>query len=179
MPRQSHKTTLCTLSALHYAIFNPNVKVALVSYRREKTHKFRDYLLQLPYWLNDFTDTKISSDSITLPNGSTIQLFGAKSMPDKFKGWYFNYVIIDDASYISDMLIETCLTQKTKTLILSTRGVSDWFTRIFNDAIEFQNDFVPLTIHLNELGWDKEKISNIRRIMNTESFNKEYQTYEF
>jgi hypothetical protein len=132
MPRQSHKTTLCTLSALHYAIFNPNVKVSLVSYRQQETHNFRDYLIQLPDWLIDFNDTKISSDSITLPNSSTIQLFGAKSIPDKFKGCYFNYVIIDDATYISDILIETCLTSKTKTLILSSyRGAPDWFTRIF------------------------------------------------
>ena len=175
LPRQSGKSTTIIAFLLHYCIFNPNVNVAILA---NKAAVARDLLgrLQLAYenlpkWLQQGV-ISWNKGSLELENGSRI--LAAATSSSAVRGGSYNIIFLDEFAYVPSNIAEqffssvypTISSGKTsKVIIVSTPHGMNMFYKLWRDAEDRKNSYVPIEVHWTEVPgrdekWKKETIAN-------------------
>ena len=151
LPRQSGKSTTIISYLLHYALFNPNVNIAVLA---NKSSTARDILsrLQLAYenlpkWMQQGI-IAWNKGNIELENGSKI--IAAATSSSAIRGGSYNIIFLDEFAFVPSNVAEQFFAsvyptitsgQNTKVIIVSTPHGMNMFYKIWVDAQEKRNDY--------------------------------------
>jgi len=186
LPRQSGKSTTIISYLLHYALFNPNVNIAVLA---NKSSTARDILsrLQLAYenlpkWMQQGI-IAWNKGNIELENGSKI--IAAATSSSAIRGGSYNIIFLDEFAFVPSNVAEQFFAsvyptitsgQNTKVIIVSTPHGMNMFYKIWVDAEEKRNDYIPTEVHWSEVPgrdevWKEETIRNTSQ----SQFNSEFE----
>ena len=186
LPRQTGKSTTMISYLLHYALFNPSVNIAILA---NKAATARDLLgrLQLayehlPHWLQQGV-MSWNKGSLELENGSKI--LASSTSASAVRGGSYNIIFLDEFAYVPSNVAEQFFSsvyptitsgKTTKVIIVSTPHGMNMFYKLWTDAEEGRNDYVPIEVHWSEVPgrdekWKKETIKNTSE----QQFNTEFE----
>ena len=186
LPRQSGKSTTIIAYLLHYVLFNPTVNVAILA---NKAATARDLLgrLQLAYehlpkWLQQGV-MSWNKGSLELENGSKI--LASSTSASAVRGGSYNIIFLDEFAYVPSNVAEqffssvypTISSGKTsKVMIVSTPHGMNMFYKLWVDAEEQRNEYVPIEVHWSEVpgrdeAWKEQTIKNTSE----SQFNTEFE----
>ena len=175
LPRQSGKSTIIVSYLLHYVLFNDNVNVAILA---NKSSTARDLLgrLQLAYeylpkWMQQGV-LNWNKGSIELENGS--KMIAASTSSSAVRGSTFNIIFLDEFAYVPNNIAEEFFSsvyptissgQSSKVMIVSTPHGMNMFYKMWMDATNKRNDYVPIEVHWSEVpgrdeAWKEQTIRN-------------------
>ena len=189
LPRQSGKSTTIIAYLLHQVIFNDNINVAILA---NKSTTARDLLgrLQLAYEnLPTFLQQGVlnwNKGSLELENGS--KLLAAATSSSAIRGGSFNIIFLDEFAFIPANISEQFFSsvyptissgKKSKVLIVSTPHGMNMFYKLWNDAENKRNDYVPIEVHWSEVPgrdekWKAETIRNTSEAQFATEFECEF-----
>ena len=186
LPRQSGKSTTMISYLLHYSLFNPSVNIAILA---NKAATARDLLgrLQLAYehlpkWLQQGV-MSWNKGSLELENGSKI--LASSTSASAVRGGSYNIIFLDEFAYVPSNVAEQFFSsvyptissgKTTKVMIVSTPHGMNMFYKLWTDAEEKRNSYVPIEVHWSEVPgrddkWKKETIANTSE----SQFNTEFE----
>jgi len=186
LPRQSGKSTTTISYLLHYALFNANSNIALLA---NKSSTARDILsrLQLAYenlpkWLQQGV-INWNKGNIELENKSTI--VAAATSSSAIRGGSYNIIFLDEFAFVPTNIAEMFFSsvyptissgQKTKMIIVSTPYGMNQFYKLWVDAENKRNDYIPIEVHWSEVpgrdeNWKEQTIRNTSE----EQFQQEFE----
>ena len=186
LPRQSGKSTTTISYLLHYALFNPNSSLAILA---NKSSTARDILgrLQLAYenlpkWLQQGV-INWNKGNIELENKSTI--VAAATSSSAIRGGSYNIIFLDEFAFVPANIAEQFFSsvyptissgKNTKMIIVSTPHGMNMYYKLWVDAQNKQNDYVPIEVHWSEVPgrdekWKEETIRNTSE----EQFQSEFE----
>ena len=189
LPRQSGKSTTIISYLLHYAIFNPNSNIAILA---NKSSTARDILgrLQLAYenlpkWLQQGV-INWNKGNIELENKSKI--VAAATSSSAIRGGSYNIIFLDEFAFVPTTIAEQFFSsvyptitsgQKTKVIIVSTPYGMNQFYKLWVDAENKNNDYVPMEVHWSEVPgrdekWKEETIRNTSATQFASEFECEF-----
>ena len=175
MPRQTGKSTTVVSYLLHYAVFNDNVNIAILA---NKASTARDLLgrLQLAYenlpkWMQQGV-LVWNKGSLELENGSKI--LAASTSASAVRGGSYNVIFLDEFAFIPNHIADQFFAsvyptissgQKTKVIIVSTPHGMNHFYRMWHDAEQSKNEYIPTDVHWSEVPgrdekWRQQTIAN-------------------
>jgi len=186
MPRQTGKSTTSVSYLLHYAIFNDNVNIGILA---NKAATARDLLgrLQiayenLPKWMQQGILTW-NKGSLELENGSKIM--AASTSAAAVRGMTFNIIFLDEFAFVPNHIAEDFFSsvyptissgKKSKVMIVSTPHGMNMYYKLWNDALNKNNDYVPVEVHWSEVpGRDEEWKEKTIRNTSPEQFQQEFE----
>ena len=186
LPRQSGKSTTMISYLLHYALFNPSVNIAILA---NKAATARDLLgrLQLAYehlpkWLQQGV-MSWNKGSLELENGSKI--LASSTSASAVRGGSYNIIFLDEFAYVPSNVAEQFFSsvyptissgKTTKVMIVSTPHGMNMFYKLWTDAEEKRNTYIPIEVHWSEVPgrdekWKEETIKNTSE----QQFNTEFE----
>jgi len=186
LPRQSGKSTTIIAYLLHYVLFNPSVNVAILA---NKAATARDLLgrLQLAYehlpkWLQQGV-MSWNKGSLELENGSKI--LASSTSASAVRGGSYNIIFLDEFAYVPSNVAEQFFSsvyptissgKTTKVVIVSTPHGMNMFYKLWVDAEESRNSYIPIEVHWSEIpgrdeAWKEETIKNTSKAQ----FNTEFE----
>ncbi len=186
LPRQSGKSTTIISYLLHFALFNQNVNIAVLA---NKSSTARDILgrLQLAYenlpkWMQQGI-IAWNKGNIELENGSKI--IAAATSSSAIRGGSYNVIFLDEFAFVPSNVAEQFFAsvyptitsgQSTKVIIVSTPHGMNMFYRLWVDAQEKRNLYIPVEVHWSEVpgrdaAWKEETIKNTSE----SQFNAEFE----
>jgi len=186
LPRQSGKSTTIIAYLLHYVLFNPSVNVAILA---NKAATARDLLgrLQLAYenlpkWLQQGV-MSWNKGSLELENGSKI--LASSTSASAVRGGSYNIIFLDEFAYVPANVAEQFFSsvyptissgKTTKVMIVSTPHGMNMFYKLWNDAENERNSYIPIDVHWSEVpgrdaAWKEETIKNT----SASQFNTEFE----
>jgi hypothetical protein len=186
LPRQSGKSTTIIAYLLHYVLFNESVNVAILA---NKAATARDLLgrLQLAYehlpkWLQQGV-MSWNKGSLELENGSKI--LASSTSASAVRGGSYNIIFLDEFAYVPSNVAEQFFSsvyptissgKTTKVMIVSTPHGMNMFYKLWNDAENQRNSYVPIEVHWSEIpgrdeNWKAETIKNTSE----QQFNTEFE----
>ena len=186
LPRQSGKSTTIIAYLLHYVLFNPTVNVAILA---NKAATARDLLgrLQLAYenlpkWLQQGVMTW-NKGSLELENGSKI--LASSTSASAVRGGSYNIIFLDEFAYVPANVAEQFFSSvyptissgtTTKVMIVSTPHGMNMFYKLWTDAENERNSYIPIEVHWSEIPgrdekWKEETIKNT----SASQFNTEFE----
>ena len=186
LPRQSGKSTTIIAYLMHYVLFNPNVNVAILA---NKAATAQDLLgrLQLAYehlpkWLQQGV-MSWNKGSLELENGSKI--LASSTSASAVRGGSYNIIFLDEFAYVPSNVAEQFFSsvyptissgKTTKVMIVSTPHGMNMFYKLWNDAENGRNTYVPIEVHWSEIpgrdeAWKAETIKNTSQ----SQFNTEFE----
>ena len=186
LPRQSGKSTTMISYLLHYALFNPSVNIAILA---NKAATARDLLgrLQLAYehlpkWLQQGV-MSWNKGSLELENGSKI--LASSTSASAVRGGSYNIIFLDEFAYVPSNVAEQFFSsvyptissgKTTKVMIVSTPHGMNMFYKLWTDAEEKRNSYIPIEVHWSEVPgrdekWKEETIKNTSE----SQFNTEFE----
>ena len=186
LPRQSGKSTTIIAYLLHYVLFNPTVNVAILA---NKAATARDLLgrLQLAYehlpkWLQQGV-MSWNKGSLELENGSKI--LASSTSASAVRGGSYNIIFLDEFAYVPSNVAEQFFSsvyptissgQTTKVMIVSTPHGMNMFYKLWVDAEEERNSYVPIEVHWSEVpGRDEEWKQQTIKNTSESQFNTEVE----
>ena len=186
LPRQSGKSTTIIAYLLHYVLFNPTVNVAILA---NKAATARDLLgrLQLAYehlpkWLQQGV-MSWNKGSLELEIGSKI--LASSTSASAVRGGSYNIIFLDEFAYVPANVAEQFFSsvyptissgKTTKVMIVSTPHGMNMFYKLWVDAEEQRNEYVPIEVHWSEVpgrdeAWKEQTIKNTSEAQ----FNTEFE----
>ena len=186
LPRQSGKSTTIIAYLLHFVLFNPSVNVAILA---NKAATARDLLgrLQLAYenlpkWLQQGVMTW-NKGSLELENGSKI--LASSTSASAVRGGSYNIIFLDEFAYVPANVAEQFFSsvyptissgKTTKVMIVSTPHGMNMFYKLWTDAENERNTYIPIEVHWSEIpgrdeAWKEETIKNT----SVSQFNTEFE----
>ena len=186
LPRQSGKSTTTIAYLLHYAIFNPNSNIAILA---NKSSTARDILgrLQLAYenlpkWLQQGV-INWNKGNIELENKSTI--IAAATSSSAIRGGSYNIIFLDEFAFVPANIAEMFFSsvyptitsgKTTKVIIVSTPHGMNQFYKLWTDAENKRNDYIPIEVHWSEVpGRDEKWKETTIRNTSAEQFQQEFE----
>ena len=189
LPRQSGKSTIMVSYLLHYALFNDSVNIAILA---NKASTARDLLgrLQLAY---ENLPTSLqqgvmswNKGSLELENGSKI--LASSTSASAVRGGSYNIIFLDEFAYVPSNVAEQFFSsvyptissgKTTKVMIVSTPHGMNMFYKLWVDAEEGRNSYIPIEVHWSEVPgrddkWKKETIANTSEAQFNTEFNCEF-----
>ena len=167
-------------------LFNPNVNVAILA---NKAATARDVLgrLQLAYehlpqWLQQGV-MSWNKGSLELENGSKI--LASSTSASAVRGGSYNIIFLDEFAYVPSNVAEQFFSsvyptissgKTTKVMIVSTPHGMNMFYKLWVDAENQRNSYIPIEVHWSEVPgrdeeWKKETIKNTSE----SQFNTEFE----
>jgi len=159
--RQQGKTTSAAAYILWYTLFQESKTVAVLANKastaREIMARYQLMFEYLPDWMQQGIKTWNKGD-VELENGSIV--FTAATTAAGIRGKSVNLLYIDEAAIIPNTVADAFFTavypvisagQTTKILITSTPLGYNHFWKFWNDAVNKNNDFVPMFIPYSEI----------------------------
>ena len=189
LPRQSGKSTVMISYLLHYALFNSSVNIAILA---NKAATARDLLgrLQLAYehlpkWLQQGV-MSWNKGSLELENGSKI--LASSTSASAVRGGSYNIIFLDEFAYVPSNVAEQFFSsvyptissgKSTKVMIVSTPHGMNMFYKLWVDAEEKRNEYIPIEVHWSEVpgrdeNWKKQTIANTSESQFTTEFECEF-----
>mgnify|MGYP003134632837 FL=1 len=186
LPRQSGKSTTIIAYLLHYVLFNPSVNVAILA---NKAATARDLLgrLQLAYehlpgWLQQGV-MSWNKGSLELENNSKI--LASSTSASAVRGGSYNIIFLDEFAYVPSNVAEQFFSsvyptissgKTTKVMIVSTPHGMNMFYKLWSDAENERNSYIPIEVHWSEVpgrddAWKAETIKNTSE----SQFNTEFE----
>ena len=189
MPRQTGKSTTIIAYLLHYVLFNENVNVAILANKgavaRELLSRLQLAYEHLPKWLQQGV-VIWNKGNIELENGSKI--LASATSGSAVRGSSFNIIFLDEFAHVPSNIAEQFFTsvyptissgESTKVLIVSTPLGMNMFYKMWADAQEKRNNYVPLEVHWSQVPgrdekWKQETIKNTSEVQFTQEFECEF-----
>jgi hypothetical protein len=182
--RQQGKTTSAAAYILWYTLFQDSKTVAVLANKastaREIMSRYQLMFEHLPAWMQQGIKTWNKGD-IELENGSIV--FTAATTAAGIRGKSVNLLYIDEAAIIPNTVADAFFTavypvisagQTTKILITSTPLGYNHFWKFWNDAVNGNNDFVPMFIPYSQIpGRDEKWALEQRRQLGDLKYNQE------
>ena len=186
LPRQSGKSTTIIAYLMHYILFNPMVSVAILA---NKAATARDLLgrLQLanenlPKWLQQGVMTW-NKGSLELENGSKI--LASSTSASAVRGGSYNIIFLDEFAYVPVNVAEQFFSsvyptissgKTTKVVIVSTPHGMNMFYKLWSDAENKINSYIPIEVHWSEIpGRDEEWKTETIKNTSQSQFNTEFE----
>ena len=189
MPRQTGKSTTIIAFLLHYVLFNENVNVAILANKgavaRELLSRLQLAYEHLPKWLQQGV-VIWNKGNIELENGSKI--LASATSGSAVRGSSFNIIFLDEFAHVPSNIAEQFFTsvyptissgESTKVLIVSTPLGMNMFYKMWADAQEKRNNYVPVEVHWSQVPgrdekWKQETIKNTSEVQFTQEFECEF-----
>ena len=189
LPRQSGKSTTIIAYLLHYVLFNATVNVAILA---NKAATARDLLgrLQLAYehlpkWLQQGV-MSWNKGSLELENGSKI--LASSTSASAVRGGSYNIIFLDEFAYVPANVAEQFFSsvyptissgKTTKVMMVSTPHGMNMFYKLWVDAEEQRNEYIPIEVHWSEVPgrdeeWKAQTIKNTSEAQFNTEFNCEF-----
>tara|TARA_R100001082_G_scaffold40865_1_gene21668 strand:- start:3262 stop:4887 length:1626 start_codon:yes stop_codon:yes gene_type:complete len=185
MPRQTGKSTTIISYLLHYVLFNAEVNVAILANKgavaRELLSRLQLAYEHLPKFLQQGV-TVWNKGNIELENGSKI--LASATSGSAVRGSSFNIIFLDEFAHVPNTIAESFFTsvyptissgETTKVFIVSTPLGMNLFYKMWIDAEEKRNNYIPIEVHYTQVPgrdekWRQETIKNTSEIQ----FNQEF-----
>ena len=185
MPRQTGKSTTIISYLLHYILFNSEVNVAVLANKgavaRELLSRLQLAYEHLPKFLQQGV-TIWNKGNIELENGSKI--LASATSGSAVRGSSFNIIFLDEFAHVPNTIAESFFTsvyptissgETTKVFIVSTPLGMNLFYKMWVDAEEKRNNYVPIEVHYSQVPgrdekWKQETIKNTSE----SQFNQEF-----
>ncbi len=189
MPRQSGKSTTIISFLLHYILFNENVQCAVLANKlstaRELLGRLQLAYENLPKWMQQGV-VVWNKGNIELENGSKI--LAAATSSSAVRGSSFNIIFLDEFAHVPNNIADQFFTsvyptissgESTKVFIVSTPLGLNMFYKMWIDAEEGRNSYVPIEVHWAETPgrnekWRNETLKNIGETQFTQEFEGEF-----
>ena len=189
LPRQSGKSTTIVSYLLHYALFNPNANIAILA---NKSSTARDILgrLQLAYEnIPKFLQQGVlnwNKGSIELENGAKI--VAAATSSSAIRGGSYNIIFLDEFAFVPATIAEQFFSsvyptissgKTTKMIIVSTPHGMNMYYKLWTDAVNKKNDYIPIEVHWSEVpgrdeAWKEATIRNTSASQFSSEFECEF-----
>ena len=189
MPRQTGKSTTIIAFLLYYILFNESVNVAILankgSVARELLSRLQLAYENLPKWMQQGV-VIWNKGNIEVENGSKV--IAAATSSSAVRGSSFNIIFLDEFAHVPQNIAEQFFTsvyptissgETTKVLIVSTPLGLNMFYKMWVDAEEKRNDYVPIEVHWSDmlgrdLKWKEETVRNTSEVQFTQEFECEF-----
>ena len=186
LPRQSGKSTTIIAYLLHYILFNPTVNIAILANKaavaRDLLGRLQLAYEQLPKWLQQGV-MSWNKGSLELENGSKI--LASSTSASAVRGGSYNIIFLDEFAYVPANVAEQFFSSvyptisagtTTKVIIVSTPHGMNMFYKLWMDAENERNSYVPIEVHWSEIpgrdvAWKDETIKNTSQ----SQFNSEFE----
>lgn len=186
LPRQSGKSTTVTAYMLHYILFNQSVNVAILANKlstaRELLSRLKLAYEYLPKWLQQGV-LEWNKGSIQLENGSRVLASATSS--SAVRGGSYNMIFLDEFAYVPQNVAEEFFSsvyptissgQETKVFIVSTPHGMNLYYKLWTDATNQRNSYIPIDVHWSDVPgrdekWKEETIANTSE----EQFRTEFE----
>lgn len=175
-PRQVGKSTTVISYFLWYILFNEDVNIAVLA---NKGSLARDILsrLQLAYEnLPSFLQQGVliwNKGNIELENGSKI--IAASTSSSAIRGGSYNMILLDEFAFVPPNIADEFMASvyptissgtSTKIVVVSTPNGLNHFYKMWEDARDKRNNYVPVEVHWRDVpgrddNWKEETIRNI------------------
>ena len=136
----------------------------------------------LPKWMQQGV-LNWNKGSIELENGSRI--VAASTSSSAVRGSTFNIIFLDEFAYVPNNIAEEFFSsvyptissgQSSKVMIVSTPHGMNMFYKMWMDAVNKKNDYVPTEVHWSEVpGRDEEWKEQTIRNTSLEQFQTEFE----
>ena len=174
-PRQSGKSTTVIAYILHTILFNDNQNVAILANKlataRELLHRLKLAYEHLPKWIQQGV-ISWNKGSIELENGSKVLASATSS--SAVRGNSFNLILLDEFAYVPYNIADEFFSsvyptissgKNTKVIIVSTPKGMNMYYKLWTDATNGRNDYVPIEVFWDEVPgrdeeWKKQTIKN-------------------
>ena len=189
LPRQTGKSTTVISYLLHYAVFNDNIKIAILANKAETSRELLSRLQlayeNLPKWMQQGI-VAWNKGSMELDNGSKI--IAASTSSSAVRGNSFNIISLDEFAFVPNHMAEQFFSsvyptissgKTTKVIIISTPQGMNMFYKLWHDAERGRNGYVPLEVHWSAVpgrdeAWKQETIRNTSERQFTQEFECEF-----
>lgn len=186
LPRQSGKSTTVVSYILHYILFNPSVNVGILANKqavaRDLLSKIKTAYEYLPKWIQQGVG-EWNKGSIILENGSKVVASATSS--SAIRGGSYNLILLDEFAFIPPGIAEDFFSsayptissgQTTKVVIVSTPKGLNMFYKLWVEAEEKRNEFIPIEVHWSDIPgrdnkWKEQQIRNTSE----EQFRQEFE----
>jgi len=185
-PRQVGKTTTAVAYLLWTILFQDAQTIAILANRGDTARKILQKLQlayeNLPMWLQQGV-VEWNKGRIELENKSVIIADSTSS--SAARSGSFNIVFLDEFAFVPSNIAYEFFTSvypvitagtKTKILIVSTPNGMNLFYKIWQDALNKKNNYVPFEIHWSQVpgrdeAWKEETIRNTSERQFDQEFN--------
>ena len=189
LPRQTGKSTTVVSYLLHYALFNDNVKIAILANKAETARELLSRLQlayeNIPKWMQ-MGIVAWNRGSMELENGSKI--IAASTSSASVRGNSFNIIFLDEFAFIPNHISEQFFSsvyptissgKTTKVIIISTPNGMNMFYKLWHDAERGKNSYKPLEVHWSQVpgrdaAWKEQTIANTSQRQFTQEFECEF-----
>jgi hypothetical protein len=186
-PRQVGKTTTTVAFLLWTILFQDSQSVAVLANRGETARgilgKLQLAYENLPMWLQQGV-VEWNKGRVELENGSVI--IASSTSGSAARSGSFNIVFLDEFAFVPSNIATEFFTSvypvitagtKTKIIIVSTPNGMNLFYKIWQDAINKNNNYVPFEVHWSMVpgrdeAWKEETIRNTSE----HQFRQEFET---
>jgi hypothetical protein len=188
-PRQVGKTTTTVAYLLHATIFEDSQNCAVLankgSLARDILAKYQLAYENLPHWLQQGVVTW-NKGNVELENGSKI--IAASTSSSAIRGGSFNIVFLDEFAFVPNNIANEFFNsvypvissgKKTKIIIVSTPNGMNLFYKLWMDAQNKKNNYIPFEIHWSHVpgrdqAWREETIRNTSERQFAQEFETEF-----
>ena len=175
MPRQTGKSTTVVSYLLHYAVFNDSVNIGILANKaataRELLGRLQTAYENLPKWMQQGI-IAWNKGSLELENGSKI--LAASTSASAVRGMSFNILFLDEFAFVPNHVADSFFAsvyptitsgKNTKVIIVSTPHGMNHFYRMWHDAENKSNEYIPTDVHWSEVPgrddkWKSTTIAN-------------------
>ena len=189
LPRQTGKSTTVVSYLLHYALFNDNIRIAILANKAETARELLGRLQlsyeNLPKWLQQGVGSW-NKGSLEIENGSKI--VAASTSSSAVRGNSFNIIFLDEFAFIPNHIAEQFFSSvyptissgtSTKVIIISTPNGMNMFYKLWHDAERGKNGYKPLEVHWSavpgrDAEWKRQTIANTSERQFTQEFECEF-----
>lgn len=189
LPRQSGKSISVTSYLLHYCLFNPNVRVAILANKgdiaKDLLDRFKTSYQNLPRWLQQGI-VEWNKFSVTLENGSRI--ISAATSSAAVRGGSYNIIVLDEFAYVPTNIANDFMSsvyptissgKSTKVVVISTPKGLNHFYKLWLNATNRKNSYIPIEAYWYDVpGRDQkfkeETIANTSELQWRTEFETEF-----
>ena len=175
LPRQTGKSTTVVAYLLYYAIFYDSVNIGILANKastaRELLGRLQLAYENLPKWMQHGI-LVWNKGNVELENGSKI--LAASTSASAVRGMSFNILFLDEFAFVPNHIADAFFAsvyptitsgKSTKVIIVSTPHGMNHFYRMWHDAENGSNDYIPTDVHWSEVPgrdekWKKQTIKN-------------------
>ena len=161
LPRQSGKSTTMISYLLHHILFNQDKKVAILANKlttaRELLQRLKKSYENLPKWLQQGI-VEWNKLSIHLENGSKV--IASSTSSSAVRGDTYSIILLDEFAFVPNNIAEDFFNsvyptissgETTKVVIVSTPKGMNMFYKMWKNAENEKNSYVPIEVHWNEI----------------------------
>ena len=161
LPRQSGKSTTMVSYLLHHVLFNQDKKVAILANKlttaRELLQRLKKSYENLPKWLQQGI-VEWNKLSIQLENGSKV--IASSTSSSAVRGDTYSIILLDEYAFVPNNIAEDFFNsvyptissgESTKVVIVSTPKGMNMFYKMWKNAENEKNSYVPIEVFWNEI----------------------------